>query len=121
MSEELKPVHQDPIAGEGAPAEVKTEPEAEQDKPALGETVITDALAVLEESDKALAAAEKRIIRDKRKVRAEKEGDEVDFEERVREEVARQLEATRPREDDVELKSIQAQREKNAQEKVRLA
>ena len=125
MSEELKPVQQDPIAGEGAPAEVvetKTELEAEQDKSALDETVIADAIAALDNSDKALAAAEKRIIRDKRKA---KEGGEIehdDFEDRVAEEVARQLAAqiVRP-EKDTELEAVQAQRAKNAAETKRLS
>ena len=113
MSEELKPVETDLNAGEVKPAEdakAETEQQPEVDKPGLDETVIADALAVIKESDNALAAAEKRIIRDKRKAKG---GEEVvdDFEERVAEAGARQLEARNVQpETDKELERIAASR-----------
>lgn len=102
MSEELKPI-ETPIVGEDKSVEIEK---------ITNDAVIADALALAEESDKALAAAEKKIVSLKR----EKKGDEFGLDEdRIKEIVDRHLEEKSKPQEDEELKKIQAQRTKNAE------
>ena len=112
MGEEQRPVENKvPNAGEElAPAEEKVE---------VVETVsdldvLKDALSVIDEQKATLDLAEKRIIRDKRKSKVEREGIEIDnIEERVEEILTRKLDELGVKsklDDDEELKAIQAKK-----------
>lgn len=120
--EEIKPVVEVPNAGEEQkPAEVTSE----EVQTGQDETVLADALAVLSESEKALTAAETKIVSLKRKAKQERDGFEPDdIDSRIEEAVQRRMEELNLRkseEDDQELKSIQLQKKALQDQRQKLA
>lgn len=118
LMEKIQPVTNDPNAGtDNPPVEAVASQEiATQDSTQL--SVIADALAVIQESDKALADAERKIVSQKRKLKGQDEPEDIDA--RVEEAVRRVLEERQPVEDDKETQAIQKQRAELAAKAQRL-
>lgn len=121
MLEQIQPVQNDSIAGENqeqnlAPAEVKTEAKDVQDvQPQMDAQKVIE---IIESQDKALAAAETKIVSLKRKIKAgfvEEEPEAIDIEERVERKVNEILAGQKKVEEDNDLNEIQKIRRQNSE------